>query len=342
MSRNHVRSTKTAEERKPRRKFQNYLFPFQAGNGNADLSCPAQRRGGGAGAEEPGSAGGSGPRGGYFGPPQPRGRGWGRQTHLQPLGLPVVQRRPGVGLARLVQAGVVGVPGEGVDAPRLEDAGGCDLLVRDLVGFHAQRLRATCRVEIHCNTTVYAGGERERVQSTTSIPTAAGRAPQAHPGGTESRAGHGMAPGTRDGTGEVQGLQLAHSPGRSQDGIFGAEPFPASQCLLLQGRVDSPAAQHEEGSALSSQLAPQLGRGRMRPQPQPGTLAPLGAVPGTAEDVQQGRNAGRRRESRGLRLIISHVSHRTLIFRSFSSSPAGKAAGSGIGWGTIKKKNKQP
>lgn len=90
----------------------------------------------------------------------------GTKTHLQPLGLAVVERCPGVGFARLVQASIVGVPGKGIDAPGLEDAGGCDLLVGDEARLHAQGLRATCRVEIHCNTTVYTGGEEERVHST--------------------------------------------------------------------------------------------------------------------------------------------------------------------------------
>lgn len=92
----------------------------------------------------------------------------GTRTHLQPLGLVVALGCPGVGFAGLVQASVMRVPGKGIDAPGLEDAGGCDLLVGDEVGFHAQRLRATCRVEIHCNTTVYTGSEKDRDNSTAS------------------------------------------------------------------------------------------------------------------------------------------------------------------------------
>lgn len=95
----------------------------------------------------------------------------GTETHLQPLGLAVVECCPGVGFARLVQASIMGVPGKGIDAPGLEHAGGCDLLVGDQAGFHAQRLRATCRVEIHCNTTVYTGGEKERVHGTVASKT---------------------------------------------------------------------------------------------------------------------------------------------------------------------------
>lgn len=53
------------------------------------------------------------------------------ETHLQPLGLVIVLGCPGVGFACHVQAGVMRVPGKGIDAPRLEDTGGCDLLVGD-------------------------------------------------------------------------------------------------------------------------------------------------------------------------------------------------------------------
>lgn len=63
------------------------------------------------------------------------------------------------------------VPGKGIDAPGLEGTGGCDLLVGDEAGFHAQRLRATCRVEIHCNTTVYTGSEKETDNSTAASKT---------------------------------------------------------------------------------------------------------------------------------------------------------------------------
>lgn len=111
------------------------------------------------------------------------------ETHLQPLRLVVVQGCPGIGLARHVQASVMRVPGKGIDAPGLEDTGGCDLLVGDEAGFHAQRLRATCRVEIHCNTTVYTGSEKERdnckhnpADLSEAIPTFSFHCPERHQG----------------------------------------------------------------------------------------------------------------------------------------------------------------
>lgn len=60
--------------------------------------------------------------------------------HLKPLGSVVGGGGPGVRLALFVQPGVVGVPGEGLDAPRAEGAGGRDVVVRHQAGLHAHRL----------------------------------------------------------------------------------------------------------------------------------------------------------------------------------------------------------
>lgn len=61
-------------------------------------------------------------------------------THLQPLRSVVGGSGPGVCLALFVQPGVVRVPGEGLDAPGAEGAGGRDLTVRHQPGLHAHRL----------------------------------------------------------------------------------------------------------------------------------------------------------------------------------------------------------
>lgn len=61
-------------------------------------------------------------------------------THLQPLRSVVGGSGPGVSLALFVQPGVVRVPGEGLDAPGAEGAGGRDLAVRHQPGLHAHRL----------------------------------------------------------------------------------------------------------------------------------------------------------------------------------------------------------
>lgn len=61
-------------------------------------------------------------------------------SYLQPLRSVVCGGGPGVGLALFVQPGVVGVPGEGLDAPGAEGAGGRDLAVRHQSGLHAHRL----------------------------------------------------------------------------------------------------------------------------------------------------------------------------------------------------------
>lgn len=76
------------------------------------------------------------------------------RTYLKPLPQRIGTGSPGVGLAGLVKAGIVRMPSKSIYAPSLESTGGCDLFVRDEVGFHAQWLRATCHVEIHCNTMV--------------------------------------------------------------------------------------------------------------------------------------------------------------------------------------------
>lgn len=61
-------------------------------------------------------------------------------SYLQPLRLVVGGGGPGVGLALFVQSGVVRVPGEGLDAPSTEGAGGRDLTVGHQPGLHAHRL----------------------------------------------------------------------------------------------------------------------------------------------------------------------------------------------------------
>lgn len=68
-----------------------------------------------------------------------------RRRHLQPLGAVVGGGGPGIGLALFVQPGVVGVPGEGLDAPGAEGAGRRDLSVGHQAGLHAHRLRTTWR-----------------------------------------------------------------------------------------------------------------------------------------------------------------------------------------------------
>ena len=49
--------------------------------------------------------------------------------YLQPLRAVGGGSTPGIGLALLVQAGIVWVPGEGLDAPGPEGAGGCQLAI---------------------------------------------------------------------------------------------------------------------------------------------------------------------------------------------------------------------
>lgn len=73
-------------------------------------------------------------------PPNPRGL-----AHLQPLGTRVALSSPGIELSLLVQPRVEGIPAEGAQAPRLIDAGGCDLLVGDDVVLQAQRFGAACQ-----------------------------------------------------------------------------------------------------------------------------------------------------------------------------------------------------
>lgn len=54
---------------------------------------------------------------------------WSEQVHLQPLGAVINGCCPGVGLALLVQTSVMRVPGERLDPPGAERAGGCHLPV---------------------------------------------------------------------------------------------------------------------------------------------------------------------------------------------------------------------
>lgn len=80
-----------------------------------------------------------------FGGPEGSRASEGSPAHLQPLGAVVGGGGPGVGLALLVQPGVVGVPGEGLDAPGAVGAGRRDLAVGHQAGLHPHRLRAACR-----------------------------------------------------------------------------------------------------------------------------------------------------------------------------------------------------
>ena len=66
-------------------------------------------------------------------------RGDGLQ-HLQPLRAAVGGGRPGVGLALLVQAGEVRVPGQRLHPPRPKGAGRCDLPVGHQARLQAHRL----------------------------------------------------------------------------------------------------------------------------------------------------------------------------------------------------------
>lgn len=61
-------------------------------------------------------------------------------SHLQPLRAVVGGSGPGIGLALFVQSGIVRIPGEGLDAPGPECAGGRDLAVRHQAGLQAHRL----------------------------------------------------------------------------------------------------------------------------------------------------------------------------------------------------------
>lgn len=69
------------------------------------------------------------------------GRPDGVAQHLEPFGAVVGGGSPGVGLALFVQTGEVGEPGEGLQPPRPECAGGCDLPVGHQARLHAHRLR---------------------------------------------------------------------------------------------------------------------------------------------------------------------------------------------------------
>lgn len=189
----------------------------------------------------------------------------GTETHLQPLGRAVVECRPGVGFARLVQASVVGVPGKGVDAPGLEDTGGCDLPVGDQAGFHAQRLRATCRVEIHCNTTVYTGSEKEksarhRREHNPAAPqplSPCPRVPSARSGG-QGRAGKGSAEAQghsalafpRDFL--APGYSLAHSASCRKDARMSPQHSPAREDGEFRQEAEEDACTGEESNAKTS------------------------------------------------------------------------------------------
>lgn len=62
------------------------------------------------------------------------------KVNLYPLRSVVGSSSPGVGLALFVQPGVVRVPGEGLNAPGAEGAGGCNLAIRHQSGLHAHWL----------------------------------------------------------------------------------------------------------------------------------------------------------------------------------------------------------
>lgn len=149
---------------------------------------------------------------------------------------------------------------------------------------------------------------------------------------------------------------LSRGAGLPFPGIFSSQLFPGSQCLLLQGRVDVPTAQHspaleyrklwqeaqkdveratQRHAQPKARMAPHPRSSRTGPKP-PQHPLPHHEPHSVPRDVPQGRNAGG--TGKGLRLTIPYISQRTLILRCFSSSPAGKAAGSQLrrGGGTVK------
>lgn len=235
------------------------------------------------------------------------------------------------------------VPGKGIDAPGLEDAGGCDLLVGDEVGFHAQRLRATCRVEIHCNTTVYTGSEKDRDNSTASkTPQICQKpSPYSHCTAHQGRAGKCSI--------DMQGCllprflapsySLAHSASCCRDEWMSPQHSPALEYRKLWQEA-------EKDVERAAQRYPQP-EARMAPHPRSSRKDPNPSIPlpqrhptptshSVPRNVLQGRNAAG--TGKGLRLRIPCISQRTLIPCCFSSSLAGKAAGSQLrrGGGTVK------
>lgn len=73
-----------------------------------------------------------------------------RSVYLQPLWLVVGGSGPSISLALFVQPSVVREPGEGLDAPGAEGAGGCDLTIGHQSGLHAHGLWTTWSGWIHC------------------------------------------------------------------------------------------------------------------------------------------------------------------------------------------------
>lgn len=240
------------------------------------------------------------------------------------------------------------VPGKGIDAPGLEGTGGCDLLVGDEAGFHAQRLRATCRVEIHCNTTVYTGSEKETVNSTAAskTPQICQKPSPQSPSTAQSsiRARQGNAQQIQSCL--FQGFlalsySLAHSASCCRNEWMShstAQPSPALKYRKLwqeaEKDVERATQRYPQPKA---RTAPHPRSSRTGPKPpQHPTPTPTRESHSAPRDVLQGRNAGG--TGKGLRLTIPYISQRTLILCCFSSSPAGKAVGSQLrqGRGTVK------
>lgn len=83
-------------------------------------------------------------------PPHTHRSALSRSVYLQPLWLVVGGSGPSISLALFVQPSVVREPGEGLDAPGAEGAGGCDLTIGHQSGLHAHGLWTTWSGWIHC------------------------------------------------------------------------------------------------------------------------------------------------------------------------------------------------
>ena len=139
-------------------------------------------------------------------------------------------------------------------------------------------------------------------------------------------------------------------------GMLSSQPFPGSQCLLLQGRRDGPGGQtvsaggrggcfyrrREQCKDIPSHRS--HAAARHDPSPQKAPLPPRHAVPFGCWGRAAGQECGRHRE----RAQANHPSCLPEDFDPwcFSSSPAdkaGKAAGSQLGWGggTIKNPSRE-
>lgn len=127
---------------------------------------------------------------------------------------------------------------------------------------------------------------------------------------------------------------LAHSASCGKDAWTSPQHRPGRRQRRILSRVKRATQRPPQPKA---QLAPHPHSSRTRPKPpRCPTPTPAWWSRSASRDVPQGRNVGG--AGKGLRLIIPHVSQRTLILRCFSSSPVGKAAGSQLrrGGGTIK------